>query len=90
MNPCSRKYAIVAADGVHLRPAQLLVDAASAFPDVEARLIRDDQEADLSSILSVLSLGLDSGQTVTLEVRGPRAQDCLETLEKVMKQEALV
>lgn len=90
MTPHCRRYAIKAPDGVHLRPAQLLVEAASTYPDVEAKFIRDDMEADLSSILSVLALGLDQGQEVTLEVRGPGADACLAQIEKVLKQEALI
>lgn len=89
MNALEREFKVTAHDGIHLRPAQLLVEKAQEFEKAEIRILKGDQEADGKSILSVLSLGLDTGHCFRLEVKGEQAQACLEALEVVLHREKI-
>lgn len=87
MNAQIKEFKVSAHDGIHLRPAQLLVEKAQEFAEVEVRIVKGDQEADGKSILSVLSLGLDTGHCFRLEIKGPGAGACLQALEVVLHRE---
>jgi phosphocarrier protein HPr len=70
--------------GLHARPAALFVQAAKGFRSA-LRVRKDDREADAKSILSVLTLGAESGAVITLTAEGDDENLALETLQKLIE-----
>ncbi len=71
-------------NGLHARPAALVVEAAAAQP-VHVRIRRDNGPAvDARSVLSLLALGAGHGEAVTLEADGDRAGEALDALAAVL------
>lgn len=55
--------------GIHCRPSAKIVTEASHHPS-QIRVVSDAGEADLRSLLSLVSLGLQEGTTVRVQVTG--------------------
>lgn len=71
--------------GLHARPASLLVKKANSFP-CSVYLKKDGKEVDAKSILSVLSLGVGEGDTVTIITDGEMEKAALEQLIKLLEE----
>ncbi|MEI6515077.1 MAG: HPr family phosphocarrier protein [bacterium] len=56
--------------GIHCRPSAKIVTEASRF-SCAIRVIAESGEADLKSLLSLVSLGLQEGSSVRIQVSGP-------------------
>ena len=69
--------------GLHARPAALFVQTAAKF-DSSVQIRKDGETVDGKSIMGILSLGAESGATITLIVEGDDAQDAFAELEKVL------
>lgn len=82
-----RHVTVVAAEGLHARPAALFVKAASeiGLPVTVGR--PDGPPVDARSILSVLSLDVRHGDEVVLSVDGPGAEVALDRLAAVLAAE---
>ena len=65
--------------GLHLRPAHSFAEAAAKY-ESSVELVKDDIRADGKSVLSLLTLGASQGVVITLETKGPDADDAMETL----------
>ena len=79
----SRKLNINIADGLEARPVAILVQVASQFTshiDVEV----ENKKVNAKSIMGMMSLGLASGQEVTLTVEGDDEEDAMKNLEKYL------
>ncbi len=61
--------------GIHCRPSGVIVAIASKYPGMELRAESDSGNADLHSILDLLSLGLKKGDSVTVKVNGNEADE---------------
>ena len=73
--------------GIHLRPATLFAEAIRAFPDHEVWLTSPvSGRCQPNSPLDILALGLSCGISVTLEVSGPREQECADALAIMLTQ----
>ena len=75
----SRNVEIVNKLGMHLRAAAAFSKVAEKFP-CSVHVIKDGQRSNGKSILSLLSLGAPQGSIMTLEAKGERAAEALETL----------
>lgn len=72
-------------EGFHLRPSQVLVQALTKYQS-EIRLIKSaDEAADAKSILGLMSLGIETGQTVTVEVNGPDEAEAMRTVAQLFQ-----
>lgn len=67
-------------DGIHCRPSSAILTAAMEFPDTQFHVNSDKGEAELCSILSLLSLGLQKGDQVTISATGSDAEAACEKL----------
>jgi len=67
--------------GMHLRLAFSLADLCSRRK-CAVRVGFGSQWADGKELTDVLGLGVESGETITLETTGPEAEDALEELKK--------
>jgi len=57
--------------GIHCRPASAILNAISEFPDHEFIVsLPGREDTELNSILSLIALGLQSGDRITLRVSG--------------------
>jgi phosphocarrier protein len=74
--------------GLHARPAAIFAEAA-ADTGIEVTIAKEgepeDEALDASSILSLMSLGAEYGQKVTLRADGPGAEAALDHLVTVLE-----
>ncbi|MBE0339681.1 HPr family phosphocarrier protein [Paenibacillus sp. 28ISP30-2] len=84
-----KTFRIVDEDGIHARPATALVNTATKFKDTEIFAEAKGKKVTLKSILGVLSLGLDAGDTFTLITEGSEEAEALSALQDVMVKEGL-
>ncbi|AIQ16628.1 PTS maltose transporter subunit IIBC [Paenibacillus sp. FSL H7-0357] len=82
-------FKIIDEDGIHARPATALVNTATKFKDTEAFAEAKGKKVTLKSILGVLSLGLETGDTLILITEGTEAAEALAALQEVMIKEGL-
>lgn len=84
-----RTFKIIDEDGIHARPATVLVNTANKFKNAQAFAEANGNKVTLKSILGVLSLGLETGDTVTLITEGADAAAVLSALQDAMIKEGL-
>lgn len=74
--------------GLHARPAAIFAEAA-ANTGIEITIAKEGEPAedamDASSILSLMSLGAEYGQKVTLHADGPDAEAALDHLVTILE-----
>ena len=76
-----KTFTITAPDGIHARPAALLVNAAANFTS-DIIISYEGQEANLKSILSVMALSIPSQAAIELSGSGDDAEAALDYLEQ--------
>ena len=74
-----RKVIVQNREGLHARPAHLLVKAASNF-EAEITIGKNAEMVDCKSILSLLMLGAAQGTELTVNVDGPDAADAMDAI----------
>lgn len=74
-----REVVVTNSQGLHLRPADRLVKAATLFQS-KVELIKDGDVVDAKSILSVMTLGAVQGTGLTLRITGEDAEKAASTL----------
>ncbi len=75
-----RKIIVRNQAGIHCRPSSMILMAAQEFPDCRFRVSSKNGESDLTSILSLISLGLERGNEVTLSVEGASEAAAMEKI----------
>lgn len=78
-----RKSTLMMKDGLHARPAALVCRAASGFSSRVVVSIGDD-EADASSIISMMALGAGAGSTVTVTADGDDEEEAVAAITKIL------
>jgi phosphotransferase system HPr (HPr) family protein len=76
---------VVLPDALHARPANLLVRLAASF-DAKVTVTRKSCSADAASILEVLALGAQKGESVGLEASGKDAEQALSALRELIER----
>ncbi|WP_223068562.1 HPr family phosphocarrier protein [Paenibacillus caui] len=84
-----KTFRIIDEDGIHARPATALVNTANKFKGVESFAEAKGKKVTLKSILGVLSLGLEKGDTITLSATGEGEAEVIQALSDVMVNEGL-
>ena len=86
-SPIVQKTVVISnPQGLHARPAELLVRLAIQF-ESDVEVIRDGQRVDAKSILNVLTLGASQGTEITLQAQGVDAQEAVEALARLIESE---
>lgn len=80
--PVTREVELVNPQGLHARPASLLVRKANEF-DASVKLWIDGDQADCKSIMEVMMLASPQGTRVTIEADGPDSGTVVEALAKL-------
>lgn len=63
------EYTIKDQEGIHARPAGLLVKEAKQFAS-KVTITKDGKSADATRLMAVMALGVKNGMTVTVSVEG--------------------
>ena len=72
-------------EGIHARPATLFVKLASRFQST-IEIVKDSQRVDGKSILAILALAAEQGTELSIEARGPDADQAAKALSELVSQ----
>lgn len=79
-------YTIQDPEGIHARPAGLLVQEAKKYEDCSITIQKDSRVADAKRLLQVMGLGIKCNNTVEVMVEGNKEEDTAKALEQFLKQ----
>lgn len=79
-------YVITDKEGIHARPAGIIVAEAKKFESETIIIAANGKEGDLKRLLRVMALGVKAGTAVTITVEGPNEEEAASSLEKVFKE----
>ncbi|WP_419392982.1 phosphocarrier protein HPr [Cytobacillus praedii] len=83
-----RSFKITASEGIHARPATLLVSSATPYK-ADVQLTYNNKSANLKSIMGVMAQGIPAGAIVTISAEGPDEAELLNKVEEVMVTQGL-
>ena len=78
-------YTITDPNGIHARPAGLLVKQLKAFKST-VPIFKGDKNVDMKKLLALMGLGVKQGDAVTIKVEGEDEEACAAALEKFLKE----
>lgn len=78
-------YTITDAQGIHARPAGVVVKTATGFTS-KITIAKEGKEVDAKKIFGIMSLGVKSGQEVVIKAEGDDEDSAIEALEAVFKE----
>lgn len=73
--------------GIHCRPSSAIMAAAAKFPEHEIIAETTRGTTNLRSILDLLSMGLQKGETVTIHVSGLKEEEACNKLAELFETE---
>ena len=80
----AKTVTVVNPEGIHMRPADMLVRTASQFSsDVE--VMKDGQTADAKSIMSILMLAADVGSQLEIGASGDDAEEAIDAMARLIE-----
>ncbi|MFJ7666112.1 HPr family phosphocarrier protein [Lysinibacillus sp. NPDC097195] len=79
----NKTFNITVLEGLHARPATLLVTTVSAF-ESEVSITYNKKSANLKSILGVLSLAVSPGSIIEIAAEGSDASELLDKVTEVI------
>lgn len=86
----SREYTVASPDGIHARPASLLVSAASKFPDTSISLTVNGHDVNLKSIMGVMSLGIGQHTRIIISTSGDDEQAAMDSIQDVLIKNRII
>ena len=78
-----KMFNITAPEGLHARPAALLVTAVTPF-ECDVQLTYKEKSVNLKSIMGVMALGIAAGSIVEISAEGPDAEKLFQTITEVI------
>lgn len=81
-----RTVVVASSHGLHARPAALFTQTAAAA-GIPVKVTKGDRTVDASSILGVISLGIDHGDEVLLAAEGEGSDEALDRLEALLLED---
>ena len=82
------KYVVTDAQGIHARPAGILVKAiAKKTSDIKIKKAGDAREVNAKSIMGMMTLGLDAGEEITLSANGDDENAAMESIEQYLSNQ---
>ena len=79
------KYVITDPEGIHARPAGILVKQAAGYQST-VKIAKGEKSADAKRIFGVMGLGVKSGEEVTITVEGADEEKAIAELEAFFKE----
>ncbi len=80
-----RKLTLTNDVGLHARPAAIFPKSASKF-ECDVVVVKDGNEANAKSVMSVLKLDVRKGDTITLRTEGDEADQALSELAEFIER----
>lgn len=77
-------YTITDPQGVHARPAGVLVKEAAKYQS-SVTIEKGDKTGDAKRIFAVMGLAVKCGNTVNIKVEGPDEEEAAKAVEEVLK-----
>ncbi|NDY74307.1 phosphoenolpyruvate--protein phosphotransferase [Desulfobacter hydrogenophilus] len=71
---------VVDAQGMHARPAGLISEQAVKFSETDIRIRNNQRTATAKSMASLLSMGANQGDVLTISAQGPEAEQAVHVL----------
>lgn len=84
-----KEFTVKDKDGLHARPASLVVKAAAKFPG-EIDIAYKGKQLTLKSILTVMSLGIPFGESFEVVASGDGAEDILNEVTNILEENGIV
>jgi len=78
-------YIITDPQGIHARPAGLLVKEAQKYEKCDIVISKEDKKADAKKLLQVMSMGIKCGNTIEVMVEGEEEMQAASTFERFLK-----
>ncbi|WP_338555472.1 HPr family phosphocarrier protein [Paenibacillus sp. KS-LC4] len=82
----TRILTIINEEGLHLRPAQVLANAAGQFAADIYVEVAGGEEANAKSVLGIIALGLEKGAEVKLSADGEDEEQAVAKLAELFEQ----
>lgn len=79
------RYVIKDSQGIHARPAGLLVKLVSTFSS-KITIAKDAKEMDAKRLLGVMSLGVKKGDEISIKADGEDEDLAISEIEKFLKE----
>ncbi len=79
------KYVVTDPEGIHARPAGILVKQAAGYTS-SVKITKGDKTADAKRIFGVMGLGVKTGEEVTITVEGDDEDKAFAELEAFLKK----
>ncbi len=86
MEMVEREATVMAAEGLHARPAAQFVKAAKAYVS-DIRVIKGDREANAKSSLNLMTLGAKQNDTLTIRAEGEDEDEAVEALAALIAED---
>lgn len=86
----SIEYTIHDENGIHARPAGIIVSAAKKFrSDITMEIVGKEKIADAKKLFAVMGMGVGKGDVVKITAKGDDAAEALLKLEAEMRSAGL-
>lgn len=69
--------------GLHARPATLFVETAKKFKS-KILLEKDGRKVDAKSLIGVLSLGVEQGNEIIIQIEGPDEKEAFKEIKEIV------
>lgn len=79
-------YVIQDEQGIHARPAGILVKAANEFQS-DIQIDKDGKKGDLKRIFGVMGLGIKKGDNVQVIIEGPDEEAAAQKIETLFREQ---
>ena len=79
-------YVIQDEQGIHARPAGVLVKAANEFQS-DIQIDKDGKKGDLKRIFGVMGLGIKKGDNVQVIIEGPDEETAAQKIETLFREQ---
>ncbi|AKG03951.1 phosphocarrier protein HPr [Salimicrobium jeotgali] len=83
-----KTFKVTSADGVHARPATVLVQNAGKY-ESDINLHYKEKSVNLKSIMGIMSLGIPAGAEIKITAEGDDEQEAIDHLTQTMQNEGL-
>lgn len=78
-------YVITDPQGIHARPAGLLVKEAQKYENCNITIFRDGKQGDGKKLLQVMSMGIKCGNNIEVTVEGEEQDQVAAAFEEFLK-----
>jgi phosphocarrier protein len=82
----TREFTVTNRNGIHARPASMIVRLANKFFDVELHAEKDGEDVNAKSIMGLMLLAAGNGSCVKFHATGEKSGELLDALAELFKR----